>query len=469
MRYAFILLIFSIEIGIQSFEEELVKFSREFLENNFSVFKFREDVVLSELNYKTKSLEKRWGLSGTISRQRDKLEKGPRDNALPESQKRVYGINIVKDFSLGGSLTFSNEFPKTLSAHQKHYGPIQSLSYTQDLGANLLGRKYGGELKQSRLSMEYTRAFKNENVQEELRRFIREYMELRLSKTLLALEKEALKRARKRLSFVRERVQNGLREQVDLYQSQTALLSRQEQLNNVNVRLMTSLKAVSKRLARDVREGEFSSFSFEKKRPITPPTGILKDNLALKSLKAKKKQEEVALQRSQYDLRPKFRLKTEYRSNDYDSSGSKAFNRAQIFSDSQNDFFETSLSLEMPLSFQQERIEVQKAKALFNISSRHYDFRKGELKRNVEGLLYHIGEIEKKLVSVRERLLLAQKSLSEYNNLYRLGRVNLDQVIRAEEELINTQKNLADNLFSQRDLYLQLASLYGNLKDYLKI
>ncbi len=469
LRCVFILVVFLIRSPAESFEKKLVELSQEFLEKNFSVFKLQEDAVLMQLNYKTKSLEKRWSLLGKVSRQRDNLERYPRSVDFPSHQKHVYGIDVTRNFSFGGSLTFSNELSKDMFPDYKYYGPIQGLSYTQDLGANFLGRKFYSELEQARLNVEYMDAFKEEEIQEELYLFILKYMEIRLAKTMFFLEKEALKRADKRLDFVREKVKDGLREQVDLYQSQSAFLSRQELLNNVYAEVITALKAVSEKLGRGIKEEEVLPFSFEKEKSVVSAVGNLKNNLSLKTLNFKVKQEETALRTSQYDLWPQIKFQVGYKSNDYDSLPTKAFYRAQIVSGNRHNFFETLLSLEMPLGFQKEKIEIQKTQALLNISKKHYDFYEKRLKKRAEGLLHRIWESKTKLVSVRERLRLAQKILSEYNSLYRLGRVNLDQVIRAEEDLIDTQKNLVNDLFSKRDLNLLLASLYGSLRAYLKI
>lgn len=87
--------------------------------------------------------------------------------------------------------------------------------------------------------------------------------------------------------------------------------------------------------------------------------------------------------------------------------------------------------------------------------------------KSEESLLTQIDLLEKNLVSVKSRKDLALVALQEMTKLYNRGRADLDQVIRAEESLINTEKSFVQYLAQREGLIYKLASLYGTLEEYL--
>ena len=67
----------------------------------------------------------------------------------------------------------------------------------------------------------------------------------------------------------------------------------------------------------------------------------------------------------------------------------------------------------------------------------------------------------------KERLSISRRVLKEYTRLYRVGKSDLDQLIRAEESLINTEKSLLNYYILYENQLLNLASLYGKTIEYL--
>ena len=455
-----------------AFEAELVGLSREFLEANARILKLREEVIQEEFNYTKKALEKRWTVSGQTAYSDDESERGPGETTLFDNRRHEYGVNLRKDFATGGALSLSQAFTGLVprSPHrQTSYGLSQGLSYNQDLGANFWGRSYRNELERVRLNVDYSSSLRDARIQEELYGFATSYMNLKLQATLLNLQDQAVDRAQRRVSFVRQRVFNGLKERVDLYQSQTDLLLRQEERHLILADIVSGLVGLSREVGREVERREVSPFSLDTRAqgPVSPPSGALEENLALKMREIDRKRREHDLERAKYDLFPRIGLGVTYRTNDYDPRAIKAFSRGHLVSGKRRDVFTVQASLDIPLSFDRERAEIGRIGSEIRVSRAEYSFQKHRIEREEEEARYRLSQMEEKIASAQRRRELAGLSLRDYNNLYGRGLADLDQVIRAEEDLINTQRSLAQYFASRRQLHLLLGLLYGNLVTYL--
>jgi outer membrane protein len=78
-----------------------------------------------------------------------------------------------------------------------------------------------------------------------------------------------------------------------------------------------------------------------------------------------------------------------------------------------------------------------------------------------------IAILDTNILSAKRRLSLSKLALREYNKLYSKGRADLDQLIAAEETLINTEVNFIQYLAQRERLIHGLAFLYGNLKSFM--
>jgi len=85
------------------------------------------------------------------------------------------------------------------------------------------------------------------------------------------------------------------------------------------------------------------------------------------------------------------------------------------------------------------------------------------LKSSIEALDEQIVILKTNLVSINKRLELASMALDEYTKLYARGKADLDQVIRAEEDLINTQKSKIQYLSQINNLNFSKKSLTSDL------
>ena len=152
-------------------------------------------------------------------------------------------------------------------------------------------------------------------------------------------------------------------------------------------------------------------------------------------------------------------------SNKYDNERSEAIQNAAI--DRDNSSYTLGLSLSWTIGAPQERID--KAKAALNY---HLNLKKSEaLRKNLlereKHVLRQIKDLKINIASIKRRIQLSRKALSEYNKLYKKGRVDLDQVIRSEESLIATEIGHMRSLAQKEELLYSLSSLYGITKQFI--
>ena len=113
--------------------------------------------------------------------------------------------------------------------------------------------------------------------------------------------------------------------------------------------------------------------------------------------------------------------------------------------------------------------KVNKSKLAIQKRNLEYFLEKSQLstiqKENL--LIDQLKHISSNLESSLKKRNLAKKALSEITKLYQKGRAGIDQVLRAEESLINTERGFV-NFISQREkINYQLAALYGELKGFV--
>ena len=453
--------------------DSLVGLSREFLEKNPRILRLKEIVRQEEFNYGEKVHEKRWQALAQTAYSNDQMERSPQERSFFENRRHEYGLDFRRDFATGGSFTLSQGFsgltPRSSALRETSYEFVQGLSYSQDLGANFLGRNYRSELARARLNLDYSSSLREAGIQEELHGFASSYTDLKLHKTLLVLQDQAVERAKRRVSFVRQRVTTGLKERVDLYQSQMDLLSREEEKRSLLADIVSGLATLSREIGREVEDREVDPFSLEEKaREVTlPPAGSVEGNLTLKSRKIEEKRRREDLTRAQQNLWPKVNLGLNYRINDYDPRASRALSRGHLAGPERRDFFSLEASLVMPLGLEREKSRIGRVKSEIRVAEAEYSLEKQRVAKEESVTLYRLSEMEERINSAQRRRELARLSLGDYNNLYTRGLADLDQVIRAEEDLINTQRSLAQYATSRQQLHLRLGLLYGNLLSYI--
>ena len=230
---------------------------------------------------------------------------------------------------------------------------------------------------------------------------------------------------------------------------------------------MDGLNILSHKIGRSVAKGEISGFTLTEGSLPPPPEGDVESSPSLQSLKLSQEIQNKALEKAEYDLFADINLRIEYRTSGYDPDMATAFDYGYLKPGKNKRALVASVNLTVPLDWQQERAEVELQRSRARLLEAEYDSNKVRLTKIKEGALFRLTKLKQNIAFAKKRETLAQRALKDYNEFYLRGRADLDQLIRAEEDLIGTQRDLARYISSQGNLHLLLGALRGKLRGYL--
>lgn len=446
----------------------LKQMTKEYLDNNSDILKSKAKADSSFLGISSYEAQKSWSLTYAGTKEKDNLESVSAFSTRDTSTTN-HILSLGKGFNWGGNFSLNNTLLKydSPSLRNPKNGFQQGFSYTQDLGANFLGRSYFSELDSIKEEYQSTKASIDHALQASLYSFALSYSQAKLNLSLLKLQEAALDRAKRRKELIRRRVRDGLKEKVDLIQARIELLSAEEQVKSAEMQRRSSLETLSNALHRNVTRNDVEPFDAKKLNFESIPAGSSAGNLEIQSLESKAKALNLTKESVDYSFWPTINAGITYNTNDFDDQKSTALDEGSLLGSRNAD--ETIFSLNLVWSIGSESQKI--ARALNNIDLKVTEMETKKLKINFlkteESLLSQLELLEKNLVSVKERKSLTQSALKEMTKLYNRGRADLDQVIRAEESLINTERNFIQYLAQREGLVYKLASLYGTLEEYL--
>jgi outer membrane protein len=448
----------------------LSSLAQEYLRTNTDVVKSRSSATLSHYDWQATSDQHTWNLGWTTSYDNDGQESAPFFNSNP-LKTVVHSASLTKDFVWGGKFSFDNTYTTLRGSNSfgglngRVHGFTQGVTYTQDLGANFLGRDDKLQIANAEENYKFSEASSVETIELGLLGFANSYTTVRLGQALLQLQIEAYERAVKRRRLIAGRVRDGLREKVDLYQSQLTEMTQSEEIQNAEVNLTSSIEALSKKLHRQVDAEEIASYGLESTGEMVLPAGKWQENKSLKKVDMQLSLLRGTLKSSEYSIMPTANLSANYSANDFNTEASEVFKEGVL--GGVNNQVGVALNLIWPLGFKTQKIE--KAKARVNVTTAEMDREKlrANYYQTETSLKTQLKLLERNLGSVQDRVKLATKALKEYNRLYNRGKADLDQVIRSEEDLINTQRSFVQYRAQQENLASALAQLYGGLESYL--
>jgi outer membrane protein len=444
----------------------LSKIAGEFLQVNSAILVGQTNVELGKLDYQSLLLTKTWNMNYSYSYADSSLESSSTLLASP-TETTAHAFSLIKDFEWGGQLTFENTLTGVDSSAlgNKFYGFSQGLSYSQSLGKNFLGRQFYKDKNSASLNMQIVEVQQEDKIQNSFLELVGSYAEAQLNKELVRLQKDAKVRAERRLDLIRRRVRDGLREKVDLYQAQISVYNQVESIKSSEQNLLSSLEKLSKSLHRNVSTKEVGEFAPLEEMKI--PEGTLDQNLSIKLLSLQEKVLTQTHLKTKDSLMPKVTLTAGVSNNDFNNTQSTAMSDGLLGGD--HDELSVALVASWPIGSRPQKIERTKAM----IKLKRTEMEKGKTKLNfIEQEISIKGQLsllEENIQSVQKRKDLAVKTLKEYNKLYTRGRADLDQVIRSEETLINTEISIVQYMAQWERLTHSLAHLYGRLKQHILI
>lgn len=449
----------------------LQKLSREFLATNKELAQEWQKVQHARLDKDSTEQSKPWQISAEVSRNDNNLESssGTDFNRLITN---TASLEISKGLWFGTQISLSNEITKL---DQSRFSSVflnnsptqvfefnQSISLSQDLGKNFFGRQDKLDLAMADLQNKLQeRAFEDARSQG-LLQFINDYLLAQYNKVILDLENESLKRVEKRESLVKKWVRDGLRQKVDLYQAQASTVAQSENVTLAELKFKESLQSLSSHLHRPVLEGEVGNI-------ITEGTfsAILKGNIntnpSLRRLDGLRQLREKSLKKSEYEVFPEISLSVSYGANEFDPVSGNAVENGLL--GNTTDLVTGALTISMPIGMSVEKNNRSKDRIALMTTKKEIE----KVERNLhvsEAILFaRIRSINQNIQLVERRKDYSAKSLSEYNRLYKQGRTNIDQVIRAEEDYIRTEKSYAQYILDRERSAFLISGMYGNLEE----
>ncbi len=466
MKYALLLCFcFSAHCSLK----DLVK---EYLQENMNIKSNELDSQSASYNLGITQAQNDWMLSAALSHEE---EEGVGFFSFNQVNTRTeYAtVGISKDNFWGGEFSLKQEIYKydlrewssTPAVGVSPYETVTTISYAQDLGANFFGLEYRTDEQITETTAKVTQvnlSIQNQNL---LYDFLTNYLNAKLDKTLVDLNEESLKRAQKRRAVIAKRVRDRLSKTVDLYQSQIAEYSQEETLLSQKRSLSQNLNQLSSDLHRKIMETELTSYDL-----INPPLsektqGKLERSLDLQSLQEKLVLAKLSLKKAKRGYYPSITLTGSYSTDSLQANFNEAYSRGAFGSGAE--VGSISLAVSFPLGMRQVRSEV--AQEQLDLQKNEYLLKK--TKTNLTNSLFNlesrISLLKTQIDISKKKRLLAQKALQEQNRLYYLGKKDLEEVIRSEETLIDTEIKLANNLTLYNLLLGQYASVKGKLLSFV--
>ncbi|MCR9205844.1 MAG: TolC family protein [Halobacteriovoraceae bacterium] len=451
----------------------LKNIAKDFLENNAQVKVAESQVELAALDVKAFELTRNTNLTWNSERNNNKLESfsafaarfaGGAFRQPIESTR--HNLELSKDFNWGGSAAITNSLQAIdVPGAQKIYGFTQGISYTQNLGRDFFGRTFYLQKDQLNYNLGFTKANSENDIQNSLLSLVQNYFDAALQKSLVKLQSEAKSRAKQRMDLIEKRVRDGLREKVDRIQAEISLYQADENVKSAEQNFTSAIERLSTSVHREVPVSEITGLIDTNFAATIVPKGQVDENKNLKALQEQLKANKATFDRSDLNLLPNINLNVQANSNNFDPETSTAFSDGMV--GSANHEFIVGVNLTWALGSQPEKIEKTRALVNYNTSKLRLEKLTSDVAQTEKSIVDQVALLDKNLESSKRRLRLAKSALKEYNRLYARGRADLDQLIQAEETLINTEINHVQYLSQRERLVHSLAFLYGKLRGFL--
>lgn len=446
------------------------KIAAEWDRRNIDLVDRRNQIELRRYDFELVGLERTWNVSYDFNYSDSDKENGPAAFIPFSSESSSHNLAISKDFDWGGNFTFNNLLTSTDFGQEsglaipQFYQFAQGFRYTQNLGADFLGRIYKKEKMIANENVNLAKLEYDEERERGMFELLNRYTRASLTKSLISFQKQAKARADKRLNLIKKWVRDGLRERVDLYQAEAAALEAGENVKISSIDLTQSLQDLGTSLHRDILPDEIESLA-EKENILSDKNLEPSENRNMKVLKSRMRVFRGRLEQAEDGILPSVQLTVGWNSNDFDADRRRAFNNGRFTKDHDEKLVELSVS--WPIGSLANKVEKEQAAINLNLAQKRMEALSKDIVEIRDSLKTQLLSLEKNIASIKNRISLNKKSLKEYNRLYNRGRADLDQVIRAEETLINSEISLIRQLAEFEQRFGELSYLNGTLITYV--
>ncbi len=448
----------------------------EFLESSL-------DIKISDLTYSSAELQRdtlratrTW--TGSLTSSIDDNQLDPVVETFNANQIKTtnYALEFSKAFEFGLNASLSSEYTKqdrsSISGILATNDPIiyefgQTLSFTQDLGRNFFGRQFYYQLRGINESINFSRIQLEESKQIALSNFYRNLLIARQRKTLMKIAQESFDWNKKNLAITQKRVKDGLNEKADLYQARLNERLAKENLENAKFQYKSIKLQLSEELRREIKDNEIEEVELKKVDLTKNIDFTLQENFDYRQALARIRQLEWEKRQIDRDFYPSIQFSTSYATNQFDANKETTFDQGTLGGDDDN--LTVALSISVPLTFAAEKA---------SLASKRIELIQAELQKEQveEQLKYTSNRLKEQMITRKNNLLTSEKrltfakqNLKENNRLYNIGRIDIDRLLRAEEDFLNTQRSFVNNWFEYEVAISEKAALYGKLLDVLRI
>ena len=281
------------------------------------------------------------------------------------------------------------------------------------------------------------------------------------------MQEKALERANKRLSLVKRRVSDGINLKADLFRAQSTQIFQEEQLDQARQEFNQSIYFLSNLLHRKVLPNEVGTAkSIESDTKVfSLVSKFAKSELLINSKKLLADSQELDRNLKARKMMPELNLAMLYQTNDFDPNSTNVLENGNLSGD------RNTVSVGFTFTYNFGRVseraeltqsEINHNQALHELSAAHQN-----IKERKTMLQSNIKLSEQNIRKATKRVNLSASIIQEYLKLFSLGRVTLDQVIQAEEDLINSQRRLAQQTIASFNQRVELISLEYFLPDLI--
>ena len=167
-----------------------------------------------------------------------------------------------------------------------------------------------------------------------------------------------------------------------------------------------------------------------------------REELVVSARKRFADQQELNKDLSERQMLPDVNFTAAYQTNDFDANSSTVFSEGNLGGD--RNTISVGLTFTYNLGRVSERANLAQAEINHNQALHQLSAEVHSNKQKRKMLEENISLSTANTQKARKRVALSNAIIKEYVKLFSLGRVTLDQVIQAEEDLINSQRSLAD-------------------------
>jgi outer membrane protein TolC len=452
----------------------LVPMVRELIQNNFEIVATKAKIERSKNEIEAFYAKMPWSFfyKGSATQdKRDYLIQNINYNAEFWNNE----IGIEKPFMWGGEFKYriftSNQYRYENNAAVKYgdepakvFELLQNFNYVQDLGQNLFGREEYKEVEIREKNEENSVAASDLEIESKVLEFFRAYIDVRLLKTVVIIEKNATARTNDRVLAIGKMVKNGLRLKVDLLEAQYQQVQYEENYKRALVSLGAALEDISNLLHREVKEDELLPLEpFQKILPLTLESkGEILENKDVKYLGTQIEVLGTNLQKIDYGFFPELNIEADYLTNAIEPTRTAARQRGFF-----GGAYEAKgiINLKWPLGYPEKETDRIRANIDLNTLKVEKNSKINNLKNTEKFIFYRLKHLEEVLNLGKKRWEISKEVVKSYDRLYGLGKTGILESLTAEENRIFTERAYMLNLAEREKLYASLGFIWGRLKD----